>query len=88
MPEISRFFGIVVFMIYKDHAPPHFHAKYGEYQISVDIQTGAMRGEFPRRAKMLLLEWLELNRGALLENWSIAVKGDGELHPIEGLDQK
>ena len=40
MPEISRFLGIVIRMYYRDHAPPHFHATYGDYDITVDIETG------------------------------------------------
>lgn len=88
MPEISRFFGIVVFMAFNDHAPPHFHAKYGEFAIKVDIKTGAMQGDFPRKGKTLLLDWLELNREALLKNWGIAVEGSGELDRIKGLDEK
>jgi hypothetical protein len=47
MPEISRFLGIVVAMYYNDHPPPHFHAVYGNYQITVEIETGVVQGQFP-----------------------------------------
>jgi hypothetical protein len=47
MPEISRFFGIVVAMFYSDHAPPHFHARYGEYEVTVRIDDGGVDGYFP-----------------------------------------
>lgn len=50
MPEISRFLGIVIAMFYSDHAPPHFHARYGEYEVTVRIDDGAVDGHFPRRA--------------------------------------
>jgi hypothetical protein len=50
MPEISRFLGIVIAMYYRDHAPPHFHAIYGEYEVTIQIATGKDNGEFPRRA--------------------------------------
>jgi len=50
MPEISRFFGIVVAMFYSDHAPPHFHACYGEDEVTVRIDDGGVDGYFPRRA--------------------------------------
>lgn len=44
MPEISRFDGIVVRMYYRDHAPPHFHAEYGDFEIVVEIASGNVRG--------------------------------------------
>ncbi len=50
MPEISRFLGIVIAMFYRDHEPAHFRAKYGEYEITVEIGTGVVDGQFPRRA--------------------------------------
>ncbi len=56
MPEISRFLGIVIGMFYRDHVPPHFHAAYGEYEITVDIETGVVHGRFPKRALRLVLE--------------------------------
>ena len=48
MPEISRFLGIVIRMYYRDHAHPHFHAEYAEYEISVGIDSGVVQGKFPR----------------------------------------
>jgi len=56
MPEISRFLGIVIAMYYRDHEPAHFHANYGDYAITVDIQTGLVHGEFPKRAMRHVLE--------------------------------
>jgi hypothetical protein len=50
MPVISRFLGIVIAMFWDDHVPPHFHAKYGEYEITVNILTGVVEGTFPKRA--------------------------------------
>tara|TARA_R110000868_G_C10507816_1_gene731832 strand:- start:278 stop:538 length:261 start_codon:yes stop_codon:yes gene_type:complete len=73
MPEISRFLGIIIAMYYNDHAPPHFHARYGENEIRVEIDTGSiMSGSFPTRAKNLVLEWLELHRDELSEDWKLA----------------
>jgi hypothetical protein len=69
MPEISRFLGIIIAMYYKDHLPPHFHAIYGEYEITVEIESGVINGRFPRRALRLVLEWLELHKDELLVNW-------------------
>jgi hypothetical protein len=72
MPEISRFLGIVIALYYRDHEPPHFHAVYGEYEATVGIRDGMISGHFPRRARTLVLEWLDLHRDALLEDWELA----------------
>jgi hypothetical protein len=50
MPIVSRFLGIVISMYWNDHSPPHFHAKYGSYEIEVGIETGVVEGKLPRRA--------------------------------------
>ena len=50
MPEISRFLGIVIAMFYREHGPPHFHAFYGGYRVTVEIEDGGVTGTFPRRA--------------------------------------
>ena len=73
MPEISRFLGIVIAIYYNDHAPPHFHARYGELEIRVAIQSGEiLSGNFPKRAQSLVLEWLDLHREELMEDWNLA----------------
>jgi hypothetical protein len=72
MPEISRFLGIVIRMYYADHAPPHFHAEYGDYEISVEIETGIVTGRFPPRALRAVLEWRTAHTVELLEDWSLA----------------
>lgn len=56
-------------MFYRDHAPPHFHAIYGEYQITVDIDTGVVHGDFPKRALRHVLEWAELRQEELVVDW-------------------
>jgi hypothetical protein len=75
MPEICRFLGIVIAMFYKDHAPAHFHAKYGEYEITVAIETGVVNGAFPKRALRLVLEWYELHKQELMTDWTLAREG-------------
>ncbi len=50
MPELSRFLGIVIGIFPREHPPAHFHAVYGEYQITVEIKSGVVRGDFPKRA--------------------------------------
>jgi hypothetical protein len=57
MPEICRFYGIIIAMYYNEHNPPHFHAKYGEFTAEIDIRTlHVFKGELPKRAKSLVLE--------------------------------
>ncbi len=85
MPEICRFLGIVITMLYDDHHPPHFHAEYGEYRVSVEITTSVVEGRFPPRALRALLEWTEINRDRLLEDWELAEKHQSlkKLPPLE-----
>jgi hypothetical protein len=85
MPEISRFLGIIIRMYYRDHAPPHFHAEYGEYEITVDILTGVISGHFPKRALKAVLEWYELHKEELLEDWKLAEQRE-PLEPIQPLE--
>ena len=72
MPVISRFFGIVIFMNWREHAPPHFHAKYGDDEIIVEIETGRVTGAMARRAVAMVREWREAHRAELLANWRLA----------------
>ncbi len=72
MPEISRFHGIVILMLFDDHTPPHFHAVYGEYRITVDIETGLTQGQFPVRTLGRVLEWRSRRKRELLADWNLA----------------
>jgi len=72
MPEISRFLGIIIAIFYQDHVPPHFHAKYGEFEVTVGIESGIVSGQFPRRALAHVLEWQSLHKDELIENWRLA----------------
>ena len=84
MPEISRFYGIFILMIFSDHNPPHFHAWYGDYKVTVGIKDSLVKGEMPGRALRLILEWLDLHREELMNNWTLAQKGSA-LEKIEPL---
>ena len=75
MPELSRFLGIVIAMYFTEHGVPHFHAVYGEFEISVEIDSGKVHGMFPNRAERLVLEWWRLHRHELLDNWQRARAG-------------
>lgn len=72
MPEISRFFGIVVAMLWRDHRPPHFHAFYADHEVTVEIDSGAVTGYLPARALKLVQEWRKLHKVELLDDWRAA----------------
>ena len=59
MPTVSRFYGIVIFMNYNDHPPPHFHARYQEQEVLVEIEIGIVQGKMSRRALQMVFEWSE-----------------------------
>ena len=82
MPEISRFLGIIIFMIWGDHPLPHFHARYGDYKINVEIHSGVVRGEFPKRALRADLEWADLHQSELMQDWILA----SERKPLQLID--
>ena len=73
MPEISRFYGIVIRMYFEDHFPPHFHAYYAEHEAVVNIQTMAViSGRLPPRASGLVTEWALLHQDELQAAWERA----------------
>jgi hypothetical protein len=85
MPELSRFLGILIGMFYREHGVPHFHAVYGEHEISVEVETGRIHGQFPPRAQKLVLEWMALHKSELLEDWQLAKQGQPlkDIAPLE-----
>ncbi|MFH1855713.1 MAG: DUF4160 domain-containing protein [Candidatus Omnitrophota bacterium] len=85
MPEICRFLGIVISMYYKEHAPPHFHAKYGEQRAAFSIdELKIIEGNLPKRIVSLVLEWAFEHRCELLEDWNFSQRHE-ELKKIEPL---
>ena len=72
MPELCRFLGIVLFMIYDEHKPASFHAQYGDYKITVEIETGVVEGRFPLWALKALMEWHDKYKDRLIEDWDLA----------------
>lgn len=86
MPEISRFYGMIIAMYYNEHYPPHFHVKYGEFKAEIEIQTLTLiNGVLPKRAKALILEWADEHRYELMEDWELA-RQKNELRVIEPLN--
>lgn len=66
MPTISEFFGILILMYYEDHAPPHFHARYGDHEVMIQISpVSVVKGNFPPRALSLVVEWAQIHQKQL-----------------------
>ena len=84
MPTISRFYGIVIFMNYNDHLPPHFHARYQDQEIIVQIESGLVQGKMSRRALRMVLEWSEKYQEELMRNWELA-RARKPLEPVPPL---
>lgn len=73
MPEICRFYGIIIAMFYDDHNPPHFHARYGKDKMVIEIQTlKVLEGKIPPRALGLVIEWASQHREELLRDWELS----------------
>lgn len=73
MPEICRFYGIIIKMFFKpkEHEPSHLHALYGEHVGIFDLKTMKMtEGDLPKKAQELVQEWMELNQDKLLDMWT------------------
>lgn len=86
MPVISRFFGIIIRMFFNEHAPPHFHAEYAEHRAVIDIRTlEILEGKLPRRATELVLDWAELHRNELMQDWDLCQQHQQplEIAPLE-----
>ncbi|WP_245590002.1 DUF4160 domain-containing protein [Desulfonatronum lacustre] len=70
MPEIARFYGIIIKLFFSDHLPAHFHAVYGEYVGLFNIETLEMiEGDLPKRAMKLVLEWARVNQEEMKKMW-------------------
>ena len=73
MPEICRFYGIIIAMFFDDHSPPHFHARYGGDKVAIEIESlRILEGQLPSRALGLVIEWASQHQSELLENWDLA----------------
>lgn len=86
MPTISQFFGVVIQMFWREHAPPHFHALYAEHEVQIDIRTlEVIVGYLPKRALALTIEWANEHRVELMEDWSLcqAKQQPKKIQPLE-----
>jgi hypothetical protein len=85
MPQVSRFYGIIILFFFDDHNPPHFHVRYAEFKCKVNIyDLKIMEGNLPNRAYALVLEGAALHREELMENWNLAGEKK-DLKPIAPL---
>ena len=85
MPEISRFLGIVIYMFFREHNPPHFHVEYNEFKASVNIQSlGIIEGKLPPKVFSLAVEWAGMHQDELMENWD-SLRSTGKYHRIDPL---
>ena len=72
MPTISMFYGIIIKMFFDDHAPPHFHAEYGDYELVITISPiKIIKDDAPKRVKSMVLEWTALQQEELLRDWEL-----------------
>ena len=86
MPELCRFYGIVIRMYFDDHGPPHFHARYGGDEALVGIESLAvLQGRLPPRAQGLVVEWASRRQAELQQAWARAqrLEPPGRIAPLE-----
>jgi hypothetical protein len=86
MPEICRFYGIAVFMYYKEHQPPHFHAVYGGREALISIETlSVLAGSLPPRSLGLVIEWASIHGNELGVVWNQAMNHQklDKIDPLE-----
>ena len=86
MPTISVFYGIIIQMYWNEHNPPHFHAKYGEFEALIGIKDFSLiQGKLPSKALALVIEWASIHQEELLQNWELG-KQDNSFKKIEPLN--
>lgn len=86
VPTVSLFYGIAVRIYFRDHQPPHFHARYGGAEALIRIADGTvLRGQLPARARRLVEEWRNLHLDELHDRWNNAQAGTA-VHPIRPLE--
>jgi hypothetical protein len=86
MPELSRFYGIIIRIFYDDHPPPHFHAAYEGEQAQISVETlEVIEGSIKRRALALVMEWAALHRDELRRAWELASQNQQpeKIKPLE-----
>jgi len=76
MPEISRFFGIIIRMFFEDHNPPHIHVEYQGKKAVIDFRGNILRGDIASNTAIRLVrDWIDLHHFELEEDWALAQSG-------------
>lgn len=85
MPEISRFYGIIISLFWRDHNPPHIHFAYGEYECTISIIDRVVDGKAPAKVIAKVNEWIDLHEPELLTAWENAQNGlqFGKITPLK-----
>ena len=85
MPEICRFFGIIISLYWRDHNPPHIHFTYGDYEGSISIIDRIVDGKAPAKVIMKVNQWIDFNEDEILTMWEKAQRGEkiGKIKPLE-----
>ncbi|MDT3738292.1 MAG: DUF4160 domain-containing protein [Candidatus Kapabacteria bacterium] len=87
MPEISRFFGLIITMYGEDHNPPHFHVQYNEFRAIIEIITGEiLQGSLPSKQLKYIQVWADIHRNELLDNFiklNSEIKSFAKIKPLE-----
>ncbi|MBE8189320.1 MAG: DUF4160 domain-containing protein [Candidatus Thioglobus sp.] len=87
MPEISRFFGIIIRMFYDEHNPPHFHAEYSGNKAVFDFQGNVIKGDLSSKtATKLVREWIDLHTLELENDWLLARKNTRDFSGVSKLN--
>lgn len=85
MPEVSRFYGIIILMFADDHDPPHIHVRYGDRRASITIKNGLVTGQLARKELVKVYQWIDLHYDEILDNWN-RLKNGLEPLPIKPLE--
>ncbi|MFH1728197.1 MAG: DUF4160 domain-containing protein [Pseudomonadota bacterium] len=87
MPQISYFYGIIIYLYYEEHNPPHIHAIYSGYKATYEIKTGKrLTGNMANTADKLVKKWIKLRDKELLKVWKLAMDKVSPLPSVEPLD--
>ena len=76
MAELCRFCGIIIAMFADDHNPPHFHIRYGDYDATITIDRGIVKGNMPKKELKMVFKWMESHTNELKENWNRLQNGE------------
>ena len=79
MPELSRFQGMIIYLLFRDnkeHNKPHVHVYYVEYKAAIGIDGELLAGKLPARQMKMVVGWLALHEEEAYAAWNLAVAGE------------